>query len=65
MHTNQYILRGYEYYGNTTEISIGDANENVQGVQLGDRVDILERPIDNQSHSIEPWTIASFKLVRP
>jgi len=61
---NQYILRGYEYYGDMTEILIGDANENIQGVQLGDRVDILERPIDNQSHSIEPWTIASFKLVR-
>ena len=62
---NQYILRGYEYYGDTTEITIGDANENIQGVQLGDRVDILERPTDNQSYSIEPWTIASFKLIRP
>ena len=62
---NQYIIRGYEYYGEETEISIGTANENIQGVQLGDRVDILERPIDNQSHSIEPWTIASFKLIRP
>ena len=61
---NHYILRGYEYYGDTTEISIGDANENIQGVQLGDRVDILERPTENQSHSIEPWTIASFKLIR-
>jgi alpha-mannosidase len=61
---NQYVLRGYEYYGDMTEISIGDANENIQGVQLGDRVDILERPMENQSHSIEPWTIASFKLIR-
>jgi alpha-mannosidase len=57
----QYILRGYEYYGEATEIAIENSGI-VQMLQLGDRLDLLENPIDEQSHEIKAWTIASFKL---
>ncbi len=58
----QYILRGYEYFGDSTEITI-ENGEIVQTIQLGDRVNLLEQPINDQSNEIKAWTIASFKLM--
>ncbi len=56
-----YILRGYEYFGEPTEIAI-ENSEIVQSIQLGDRVNLLEHPMEEQSTEIKAWTIASFKL---
>ncbi len=57
----EYILRGYEYFGEKTEIAI-ENSEIVQSIQLGDRVNLLEQPMEDQSTEIGAWTIASFKL---
>ncbi len=58
----QYILRGYEYFGEQTEITI-ENGEIVQSIQLGDRVNLLEHSMEEQSTEIQAWTIASFKLM--
>ncbi len=58
----KYILRGYEYRGEAGEIAIGNTGEIAMGMQLGDRLDLLERPLEGRSEAIAPWEIVSFEL---
>ncbi|MEH1922579.1 alpha-mannosidase [Nostoc sp.] len=61
----QLILRFYESHGETAELSL----QSDLGLNLGDRVDLLERSSSTefssrqQNLTIEPWKIASFKVI--
>ena len=55
-----YILRCYECHGEVTTLAL----KSDLGLKLGRRVDLLERPIDENSATIGPWQIASFQVVR-
>ncbi|MEH2029542.1 MAG: alpha-mannosidase [Nostoc sp.] len=61
----QLILRFYECHGETAELSL----QSDLGLNLGDRVDLLERSSSTefssrqQNLTIEPWKIASFKVI--
>jgi alpha-mannosidase len=55
--TQGFILRFYEAHGETIEGTI----ENSLGLEIRDRVDLLERSID-RNQSIDPWQVVSFKL---
>ncbi|MEH1841730.1 MAG: alpha-mannosidase [Nostoc sp.] len=61
----QLILRCYECHGETAELSL----QSDLGLNLGDRVDLLERSSTNEFSSgqqiltIQPWKIASFKVI--
>ncbi len=57
---NTYILRCYECHGETTPLGF----KSDLGLQLGPRVDLLEREVTNDSAAILPWQIASFQVVR-
>ncbi len=55
----QLILRCYESHGETAELCLQSDLE----LNLGDRVDLLERSIsETQILKIQPWKIASFKV---
>ncbi len=56
-----FILRCYEAHGVMTTLELSSD----MGWQLGDRLDLLERPIADQTRTIQPWQIASFALRRP
>ncbi|WGV28897.1 alpha-mannosidase [Halotia branconii] len=57
--SQELILRCYESHGETTELCL----QSDLGLNLGDRVDLLERSIsEKQSIKIQPWKIASFKV---
>ncbi len=58
----KYILRGYEYQGESTEVTIGNTSDITRGLCLGNRLDLLECPLEEQSSEIQPWAIASFEL---
>ncbi|MFS0513499.1 alpha-mannosidase [Nostoc sp. UIC 10607] len=61
----QLILRCYECHGETAELSL----QTDLGLNLGDKVDLLERSSTTEFSSgqqiltIQPWKIASFKVV--
>ncbi|MEH1826224.1 MAG: alpha-mannosidase [Nostoc sp.] len=61
----QLILRFYECHGETAELSL----QSDLGLNLGDRVDLLERSSSTefssrqQNLTIEPWKIASFQVI--
>ncbi|MEH1956572.1 MAG: alpha-mannosidase [Nostoc sp.] len=61
----QLILRCYECHGETVELSL----QSDLGLNLGDRVDLLERSSaiefssQQQILTIQPWKIASFKMI--
>jgi alpha-mannosidase len=55
--TEGFILRCYEAHGEIAEWKL----ENSLGLTIDDRVDLLERSID-QNSSISPWQVVSFKL---
>ncbi|MEH2048333.1 alpha-mannosidase [Nostoc sp.] len=61
----QLILRFYECHGETAELSL----QSDLGLNLGDRVDLLERSSNTefssrqQNLTIEPWKIASFQVI--
>ncbi|MBD6615858.1 alpha-mannosidase, partial [Komarekiella sp. 'clone 1'] len=62
----QLILRCYECHGKTTELSL----QSDFGLSLKDTVDLLERSSDTTEFSsqqqiltIQPWKIASFKVI--
>ncbi|QHG17786.1 alpha-mannosidase [Nostoc sp. ATCC 53789] len=61
----QLILRCYECHGETAELSL----QSNLGLNLGDRVDLLERSSTTEFSSgqqiltIQPWKIASFKVI--
>jgi alpha-mannosidase len=56
----EYILRCYECHGEPAEIQL----TSDLGLQLGDRLDLLERPINPaQPTHIGPWQIATFRVV--
>ncbi|MEH2285748.1 MAG: alpha-mannosidase [Nostoc sp.] len=61
----QLILRCYESHGETAELSL----QSDLGLNLGDKVDLLERSSATEFSSrqqiltIEPWKIASFKVM--
>uniref|UniRef100_UPI0035CB5651 glycoside hydrolase family 38 C-terminal domain-containing protein n=1 Tax=uncultured Nostoc sp. TaxID=340711 RepID=UPI0035CB5651 len=61
----QLILRFYECHGETAELFL----QSDLGLNLGDRVDLLERSSSTefssrqQNLTIEPWKIASFKVI--
>jgi alpha-mannosidase len=66
-----YILRGYEYQGKSTEITIANTSDIAQGIRLGDRLDLLEctleerleDPLEGRSIEIQPWEITSFEVL--
>ncbi|MEH2457495.1 alpha-mannosidase [Nostoc sp.] len=61
----QLILRCYECHGETAELAL----QSNLGLSLGDKVDLLERSSTiefssgQQILTIEPWKIASFKVI--
>ncbi|MGJ5630256.1 alpha-mannosidase [Nostoc sp. CALU 1950] len=61
----QLILRCYECHGETTELSL----QSDLGLNLGETVDLLERSSNTEFSSgqqiltIQPWKIASFKVI--
>jgi alpha-mannosidase len=61
----QLILRCYECHGETAELSL----QSDLGLNLGDRVDLLERSSTTEFSSrqqiltIQPWKIASFRVI--
>ncbi len=55
--TEGFILRCYEAHGERVDLEL----ENSLGLNIDDRVDLLERKI-NLTTEIAPWQIASFKL---
>ncbi len=56
----EFILRCYECHGGPTEISL----TSDVGLQLGDRLDLLERPIVvDHPYRIGPWQIATFRVL--
>ncbi|MGI0493268.1 alpha-mannosidase [Alkalinema pantanalense CENA528] len=54
----QYILRCYEWLGESAELEIG----GLLKLQVSDRVDLLEGSLRNPDPTIYPWQIASFSL---
>ena len=60
---NKYILRGYEYQGESSTVTLKATSEIAPNLKLGDRLDLLENPLEEQSNEIQPWTIASFELL--
>ena len=60
---NKYILRGYEYQGESSTVTLDAASEIAPRLKLGDRLDLLENPLEEQSNEIQPWAIASFELL--
>ncbi|OUC15886.1 MAG: hypothetical protein B0A82_04740 [Alkalinema sp. CACIAM 70d] len=54
----QYILRCYEWLGESAELTI----DGLLVLTVGDRVDLLERSLTNPDPTIHPWQIASFSL---
>ena len=60
---NKYILRGYEYQGESTVVNLENTLEMAPRLRLGDRLDLLENPLDGQSNEVQPWTIASFEVL--
>ncbi len=60
---NKYILRGYEYQGECSVVTLETTPEIAPRLRLGDRLDLLEDPLDGQSNEVPPWTIASFEIL--
>jgi alpha-mannosidase len=60
-HPNTFILRCYEAHGQSTQLNFS----NAFGGKLGDRLDLLERPIADQSTTIHPWQIATITIDPP
>jgi alpha-mannosidase len=55
----QLVLRCYESHGETAELYL----QSDLGLNVGDRVDLLERSIsETQISKIQPWKIATFKV---
>ncbi len=58
---HSYILRCYECQGQPAELHF----TNALGLVVGDRLDLLERPIEcPQPTHIAPWQIATFQILR-
>jgi alpha-mannosidase len=55
-----FILRCYEAHGEMAELNLTGAI----GLKIADRVDLLERVIEDQTPQITPWQIASFQVCR-
>jgi alpha-mannosidase len=53
-----FVLRGYESQGSPAQFDLAGSLD----LQLGDRLDLLEVPMRDQSPGLKPWTIASFRL---
>ncbi len=53
-----FVLRGYESHGSPAQFDLSGS----LGLHLGDRLDLLEAPTEEQSPELKPWTIASFRL---
>ena len=60
---NKYILRGYEYQGECSVVTLETTPEIAPRLRLGDRLDLLENPLDGQQNEVQPWTIASFEVL--
>jgi alpha-mannosidase len=53
-----FVLRGYESHGSPAQFDLSGS----LGLQLGDRLDLLEIPTQEASPALKPWAIASFRL---
>jgi len=58
-------LRCYECHGEEAQLNF----QSDLGLELGERVDLLERSTDpqttqGQTATVRPWEIASFRVVR-
>ena len=60
---NKYILRGYEYQGECSVVTLETTPEIAPRLRLGDRLDLLENPLDSQQNEVQPWAIASFEVL--
>ena len=64
--SEQWVLRCYEAYGQETQLQL----QSDLKLQLGQPVDLLERPIapkisEGQTPVVHPWKIVSYQLVLP
>ena len=59
---NKYILRGYEYQGESSEVKLENISKIAPSLRLGDRLDLLENPLEGRSNKVRPWEIASFEV---
>jgi alpha-mannosidase len=62
---DEWILRCYECHGEDAQLNF----QSDLGLELGERVDLLERSTDpqtaqGQAATVRPWEIASFKVHR-
>ena len=62
---DEWVLRCYECHGEEAQLNL----QSDLGLELGERVDLLERSIDpqttqGQTATVHPWEIASFKVHR-
>ncbi|HEY9883089.1 MAG TPA: glycosyl hydrolase-related protein, partial [Thermosynechococcaceae cyanobacterium] len=60
---NEWILRCYECHGEEAQLNV----QGALGLELGQRVDLLERSTDaqttkGQTATVRPWEIASFRV---
>ncbi|NJN76256.1 MAG: alpha-mannosidase [Synechococcaceae cyanobacterium RL_1_2] len=55
---NQWVIRCYETYGQETQLNFASPF----GLQLGDRLNILEQAIEGQNSIVKPWEIANWHL---
>jgi alpha-mannosidase len=55
----QWLLRCYECHGEAAAV-VGTSDV---GLQLGERLDLLERPIESAIAQIRPWQVATFRLL--
>ncbi len=61
--TDEWVLRCYECHGEEAQLNF----QSDLGLELGERVDLLERAIDpqtveGQTTTVRPWEIVSFKV---
>ena len=62
---DEWVLRCYECHGEDAQLAF----QSALGLELEERVDLLERAIDpqttqGQTATVRPWEIASFRVVR-
>jgi alpha-mannosidase len=55
----QWLLRCYECHGEATVV----AGASDVGLELGERLDLLERAIEHPIEHIKPWQVATFRLL--
>jgi alpha-mannosidase len=58
-HPNEWLLRCYECHGEAVVV----AGVSDVGLELGERLDLLERAIDLPIEHIKPWQVATFRLL--